>query len=99
MGWPDPIDALPARVAALDRETVNAAIQRHLRPEDLKIVVVTADGEGFIELLRGEAPTPVRYNSEPPAEDTPQAGQDADWAGYGVGLDKASVVEAEGIYR
>ena len=48
MGWPDPLTTLPEQIEALTLPQVNAAIARHIRPDDLNIVAVTGDGAAFI---------------------------------------------------
>ena len=97
MGWPDPIDALPPRIASLSESDVRGAIQRHVRPEDLKIVVVTGDGEGFIEAL--SADSPMTYGGDPPAPDSPQAVQDAAWASPPLQLEAAQTRSVDGLFQ
>jgi zinc protease len=96
---PDPISDLPAALATLDVATVNAAIQRHIRPQDLKIVVVTGDGEAFVRAVEGDAPTPLTYTAAPPAEGDPQRLQDETWAASALGLKAARVTEAADVLR
>jgi zinc protease len=40
---------------------VNSAIARHLRPERVKIAVVTGDATGLAAALAAEAPSPIEY--------------------------------------
>jgi zinc protease len=100
MDWPDPIDALPDLVGSLDREQVNATIQQHIRPEDLKYVVVTGDAEEFIESVADDHPSPLdATGTTPPAPGTPRAVEDAEWAALPIGWDDVSIVPAEGLFR
>lgn len=55
----------------LDRLTlrqVNAAIRRHLRPESAQFVFVARDAQALAEALAADAPSPITYNSDKPAE-------------------------------
>jgi len=49
-------------------DDVNAAIRRHLNSQNLKIAIVTGEAEKLKELLAADAPTPMTYTSEKPAE-------------------------------
>ncbi len=99
MGWPDPVQTLPAAVAALSRGEVNAAIQRHIDPANLDIVVVTADGSAFSEAIQDEAPTPIRYSSSPPAEGSAQAVEDTRISEIKVGLKGVQIVPTKDLFR
>jgi zinc protease len=99
LGFPDPIGTLPAKVAELTRQEVHQAIQRHIDPSALKIVVVTGDGQAFVDAVTGEGPTHIVYDSQPPEPSSAQAEQDADWAAFDLGLDDTEVVDADGILR
>ena len=99
MGWPDPVQTLPAAMAALSRAEVNAAIQRHIDPANLDIVVVTADGSAFSEAIRDEAPTPIRYTSSPPAEGSDQAVEDTRISEIKVGLEGVEIVPTKDLFR
>lgn len=82
MGWPDPIETLPSALAALDRETVNAAIARHLDPDNLRMVLVSDNASALSEILRGpdtedeDLQTPIVYEGTPPAAASEQALED-----------------------
>jgi zinc protease len=99
LGLPDPVATLPGALDGLRLEDVNAAIQRHIRPDDLRIVVVTDDAQGFIDAVQGEAPTPITYGGEAPAADSPQRGQDAAWSLVDLRLERARAVGTEGLLR
>ena len=95
MAWPDPIDSLPGALADLDLATVNAAIQRHLDPSRLEIVVVTGDGAGFVSALKAPSPRV----GEPFPDGDPRASQEAAWAEYDLGLTHSTVLPAEDLFR
>jgi len=48
-------------LAAISRDEVNAALQRHLRTDDLTIAIVTGDAAGLRDALIADMPTPVQY--------------------------------------
>lgn len=96
---PDPVATLPGALDSLRLEDVNAAIQRHIRPDDLRIVVVTEDAGGFIEAVQGADATPITYGGEAPAVDSPQRAQDAAWAGSDLRLQRARAVGTDGLLR
>lgn len=52
----------------LTLDEVNAAIRKHLRYDDLKIVIVTGDAERLAKALGADAPSPIRYASPKPPE-------------------------------
>lgn len=99
LGLPDPVETLPGALDGLSLEGVNAAIQRHVRPDDLRIVVVTEDGEAFIEAIQGEAATPISYGGEAPEADSPQRGQDAEWSLADLHIERARTVGTDGLLR
>lgn len=55
-------------LAKLRREDVNRAIRKHLRAENIQLVVVTDKGEEFRKKLLANEPSPVSYNSPKPEE-------------------------------
>ncbi len=94
---PDLLLALPDAVAGLTEAEVDEALSRHVRPQDLRIVVVTDDADAFIAALTGSEPTPPVYEGIDP--DAATAARDADIAGRALALDEVLVVPAEGIFR
>ena len=95
---PDMLVDLPPEIEALTVEEVNAALQRHIRPDDLRIVVVAGDGEAVVRALTEDSPTPLVY-SEDRQPDPEQATIDEEVAAMSVGLSEFTVVPAEGIFR
>lgn len=53
---------------SLTLEHVNAAIRKHLTARDLSVVYITRDGAGLKQALVSDAPSPIRYDGEKPAE-------------------------------
>lgn len=100
MGWPDPLATLPEQVAALDRATVNAALQEHLHPDDLRIVVVTPEGEDFAKAVSPDTTSLILYEdgAAPPA-DSEQARRDAAWSKLPVRLEASRVIPADGVLQ
>ena len=99
LGLPDPISTLPGALDSLTLEDVNGAIQRHVRPADLRIVVVTEDADGFIAAVRGEAATPIVYEGEAPDAGSTQGSQDAAWSKVDLRIERARKVGTDGLLR
>jgi zinc protease len=66
------IDAFQAYVQreldALTPEKVNAALKKHVDPKGVRFVFVTADADDLARRLAGNQPSPIKYNSDKPAE-------------------------------
>ncbi len=99
LGTPDPIVALPAALDGLTLAQVNEAVRRHIRPEDLRIVVVTGDAAAFEAAVTGDAPTPLVVAGEGVAPGSPQATQDAAWAARDLQLRAVHTVAGDGVFR
>ncbi|MFT5681930.1 MAG: zinc protease [Myxococcota bacterium] len=110
MGWSDPLDTLPAQIEALTLEQVNAAITRHIRPDDLRIVAVTGDGAAFIAAVdpddseekqsEGEGSGPsIVYTTAAPEVDSPQHTRDLEFSRYDLDLKQTSVLTTEELFR
>ncbi len=72
-GIPEYNGYLKAALAKLTRDQVNQAVRRHLRPDRLEIVAVSANAEELKKKIESGAPSPMTYNSP-----KPQAIQDED---------------------
>ncbi|MEJ2719785.1 MAG: pitrilysin family protein [bacterium] len=57
-----------AMLDELTRDDVNSALRRHLTFENIKAVFVTPDAAGLRDALVANAPSPITYESEKPAE-------------------------------
>lgn len=97
MGWPDPFVDLPGLVAQVDTATVNQAIRRHIRPEDLKIVAVAGDPAAYLEGL--QADSPIVYGGDPPAAGSAQAADDAAWANRRLSPQSTTVVPVDELFQ
>jgi len=56
------------RLAALDLNEVNRCIRKYLQADNVKIVVVARDAEGFRRAVLDNAPSPISYPSPMPQE-------------------------------
>jgi zinc protease len=56
------------RLAKLTRADVNRAIQKHLSPRDLAVVIITKDAEALKSALVSDAFSPIKYDGEKPPE-------------------------------
>ena len=105
MGWPDPIETLPAALRALDRESVHRAIQQHLDPTALRIVLVAGDAEALAAKIRPQAdgreypPTPIVYEGTPPASGSPQAAEDDAISQYDLDARQVIILSSEELFR
>jgi zinc protease len=52
----------------LTRDEVNAALKKHFSFQNIKVVFISPDADGLKEALVSNAPTPITYQSEKPAE-------------------------------
>jgi zinc protease len=57
-----------AALAKLTVADVNRAIRRHIRPRDMKVVVITKDAEGLKQALVADRPSSIRYEADKPRE-------------------------------
>lgn len=55
-------------MASLTLADVNAAIKRHLQYDNVKIAMVTGEAEALRDALVADAPSPMAYESDKPAE-------------------------------
>jgi len=87
--------------AALEKLTVddvNRAIRKHIRPRDMKIVMITKDAEGLREKLVSDAVSTIKYEAE-----KPQALLDEDKVigamKLGIRPDAVRIIPAEDVFR
>ena len=59
---------LQSQWGELTVDQVNAAIRRHVDPSDLQVAVVHPSAAEFADVLASEAPSPIEYAAEVPAE-------------------------------
>ncbi len=67
-GTDDFRDYLIAGLDALTLEDVNAAIRRHLKPEAARFVFIAKDAQALADAIVTDAPSPIEYNTDKPAE-------------------------------
>ena len=95
---PGYLESIRPGLAELDAEAVNAAIERHLRSDDLYLVLITADAEGMKEkLLSGEA-TPITYQGAQPPEIVAEDGEIASWP-IPVDEDDITILRIEEVFQ
>ena len=99
MGWPNPIEPLSSDIEALNIEAVNGAIQAHIDPKRLRIVVVTQDADAFEDAIKGNEPTPLDISSGAPGTDSALVAEDARISGLSLGIGEVNRVAAEGVFR
>ncbi len=58
------LDVLRAKVRALTRDQVNAALKRHVDPEKLQMALVAPEAQKLAAQLIAGAPSPIVYGSE-----------------------------------
>jgi zinc protease len=63
-GMDDFLATLPAKLDALTRDQVNAAIKKHLRADNLCVAVVTKGAEAYLHDVANNTPSPMRYDAE-----------------------------------
>jgi len=96
---PNPIEAIPKALETLTREEINAALQKHIRPADLRIIAVSGGAEDLKKRLLEETATPIVYKDVEPEEE--QANRDAEAAEWPLGLTEETVwiAPAKGIFQ
>jgi zinc protease len=62
-GVDDFLGTLPAKLDALTRDQVNAAIKKHLQENDLCVAVVTKGAEAFLHDVMNNTPSPITYDA------------------------------------
>jgi zinc protease len=79
-------------------EEVNAALERHLRADRLKIAIVTGEAENLRAALIGDTPSPVTYES---AKTQPILDEDELIERHALGIDAENVttVAVEDIFQ
>jgi len=63
-GIDDFLGTLPAKLDALTRDQVNAAIKKHLQSQNLCVAVVTKGAEAFLHDVANNTPSPMKYDAE-----------------------------------
>lgn len=69
-GIPDYSTYLREQLAKLTLDDVNKAIQRYLKSDQMRIVLVTANAEALRNRILKDDPSPIAYNSPKPKEIT-----------------------------
>lgn len=69
LGREDLVTEMARRLPKLTVEEVNAAVRRRLAGSGMKVAIVTEDAEGLAKILRGNTPSPIKYDTEGTPED------------------------------
>jgi zinc protease len=79
-------------------EEVNAAVKKHLAPDNVMIAIVTGNAEGLAEALAADSPSPVTYTS--PKSDEVLA-EDEEIAVFPLGIDveRIEILPVEEIFE
>jgi len=67
-GIPDFNSYMRDRLSKLTLAEVNNAIQRYLKSDRMRIVMITKDAEGLRDAIINNTPSPIKYNAPRPAE-------------------------------
>jgi zinc protease len=66
-GIPEYTAYMRDKLGKLTRADVNAAVKRHLSPQNLSIVIITQDAQALRDALVADAFSPIKYDAEKPA--------------------------------
>jgi zinc protease len=67
-GTPDYNTYIKTQLAKLTLAEVNAAMRRHLKTENMRVAVVTKNGEMLRDAILKNTPSPITYNSPKPKD-------------------------------
>lgn len=67
-GMGDFTSTMRRALQALTVEQVNAAVRKHLSARDLSVVIITKEAAALKQALVSDAPSPIAYDGEKPAE-------------------------------
>jgi zinc protease len=98
-GIDDFLGTLPAKLDALTRAQVNAAIKKHLRSDNLKVAVVTKGADAFLNDLINNTPSPMTYEAE--GIPAPVIEEDKAVAVYRLNVNKAAskIVDVSEMFK
>ncbi len=82
----------------ITREEVNAALQRHLGYDDVKIAIVTGQAEQLKQALSSESPSPMQYESPKPSEIVEQDREIAVFP-LGIPAENVRIVPVDAIFQ
>jgi zinc protease len=85
-------------LGALTPEAVNAAIRRHLQPDDMYLVFITRDAEGLKQKLLSGEPTPIEYAGSQPEH---ILAEDREIAGWPIRVTEAdiTILQVEEVFE
>jgi zinc protease len=97
-GTPEFVQYVRQGLDALTLDEVNAAIRRHMHPDQAQFVFVAKDADGLAQALAADTPSPIKYNSDKPKALTDE---DALIAAKPLHLakDRIEVIDAERVFE
>jgi zinc protease len=78
------VERVQEELPSLTVEEVNAAVRRHLDPENLRVVIVVDGARGLVAELTSGAPTPIVYQT--PTDDPALLAEDKEIESFPLGL-------------
>jgi zinc protease len=97
-GIGDYATTMRAALARLTVDDVNRAIRKHIRPRDMKIVVITKDADALKEKLEADAVATIAYESAKPPEILAED-KEIGAMKLGIRADAVHVIPADEVFR
>jgi zinc protease len=97
-GTPEFVDYVRGELAGLTVDRVNAAVRKHLQPQHAQFVFVSKDAEGLAKAIASDAPSPITYNTDKPAE---LLAEDEVIAGmpFGLPAERIEVIDVQTVFE
>ena len=98
LGQPDFVEYVRNGLEALTLDQVNAAIRKHFDMDQIRFVFVAKDADDLAKRQKAGTPSPLKYNTEKPAEIT---AEDKIVSAYPIGVKAADVkvVKADTLFE
>jgi zinc protease len=97
-GTPDFTQYVREQLATLTLEDVNRVIRDNLQTENLQMVFITGDADGLAQSIASDAPSPIVYNTDKPADVLAEDDQISTLA-FDIDADSIERVDAEALFR
>jgi zinc protease len=97
-GTPEFVEYVRQGLDTMTLEQVNAAIRRHMHPDQAQFVFVAKDAAGLAAALAADTPSPVKYNTEKPKALTDEDAVIA-VAPLGLAKERIEVIDAERVFE
>lgn len=86
------------RLSKLTLADVNNAIQRYLKSDSMRVVIITKDAEGLRDAIVNNTPSPIKYNA-PPASDVLEEDKTIQVYKINVKPEDVAVVPVERVFQ